>query len=106
MYIHVTTNAIVWLMGFIPHTPAPDDYTRLVSSPFVFSAGSQPGDTVPVNVTIVNDNLVEPEETFILEVSSPDTEAVAVLDTAVGAITDTDRKFHMALRYTIEGFNV
>lgn len=80
------------IVSFFPF-PAPNDYTQLVSVPFTFPAMSQPGDTLPVPVTIVNDDLVEAEETFTLEVSSSDMAAVAVLPTSVGAIIDVDRKF-------------
>ena len=74
---------------------APLDYA-VVNTVVVFPVGSSGGDTECVNVTIVDDDVIEETETFTLQASAVDTSSLVIIDPSLSqttvAIADSESK--------------
>ena len=69
----------------------PDDYSRVVTQ-ITFSAGSGVGSQQCINVSIVNDNVVEMTEQFSLSLAAGQNSVIGFPDTATVEIIDDDCK--------------
>ena len=58
-----------------------DDYTDAASSPLVFAPGTTTRD---ITINLVNDTVIEPDETFTITLSAPDPATSGTLGTKVG----------------------
>ena len=75
----------------------------LNSEPVAYMSGDMAGIAMQcVNVTIVDEDIVEPDETFNVLLSSddPGVQISAMSDQAMATITNDDRKFHCSLYCT------
>ena len=76
-------------MLFVHHT-APGDYTTLVTE-LTFTADDGIGSVQCVNVTIIDDEILEPDQSFTVSLSSSDP-VVFGIDQASIVIGDNDGK--------------
>ena len=72
---------------------APGDYMALSSEPVMYGPGDTPGTAMScVNVTIIDEDIVENDETFDIMLSSSDPRVTLGTNQATATITNDDRK--------------
>ena len=90
----------------IPHA-VPTDYTALIDGVLVFPAGSVMGDTVCVEILIINDFVLELyEENFFVNITSNDANISPGLESATILIQDSDQGIYRKISYTLYCVNV
>ena len=83
----------------IPHA-VPTDYTALIDEVLVFPAGSVMGDTVCVEILIINDFVLELyEENFFVNITSNDANISPGLESATILIQDSDQGICMSFKW-------
>lgn len=72
---------------------AGSDYSPLVNSPLYFEAGSPLNSVRCVNITVIDDDIVEPDQTFDVSLSTMDPVYLTPISNAIVVIaTDNDSK--------------
>jgi gliding motility-associated-like protein len=72
-------------------TTAGSDYNVNLSGQVVFPAGTKDGDTQSITLAITDDNVIEGDETFTVQLSNPSNSLLAIIDAdALGTIIDND----------------
>ena len=66
------------------------DYQSITNAPVVFMSGDPLGMTACQNVPVIDDNVVEAEETFVVSASSSDPVIISPTSQAEVNITDND----------------
>ena len=69
------------------HNTAPDDYTSVTNQQLTFGPGTT---SIPVDIPIVNDNIVELEEQFTASLSLGTTASNVQVDPDLATISITD----------------
>lgn len=73
---------------------SPGDYTALANSPLVFNSGDPVGTSRCANVTIIDDEIIEPEQSFLALLTSSDPVYIAPTQQAQVTIIDNDCELH------------
>lgn len=76
-------------------TVGPEDYTQIQDYPITFFAGSEIGTTMCVNITIEDDDIVEPDQQFFVTLDSTSDNPVFFYpySSATVVIGDNDGQF-------------
>ena len=92
--MHTDTSIFVCcqLRFIFPSETAPDDFLPLENFPVVFTAGSAAGTRQNFQVVIVNDNVFEANETFLLRSTDNNQCSDPAQNSAVVTIKDDDAR--------------